>query len=68
MMQRLLQFVLKISKGMHAMAAVALTFMILLTVADVILRSFRKPIIGTYELVALSGRSSSGFPFLLPHG
>jgi TRAP-type C4-dicarboxylate transport system permease small subunit len=60
-MQRLLQIILKISKGMHAMAAVALTFMILLTVADVILRSFRKPIIGTYELVALSGAVIIGF-------
>ncbi len=60
-MQRLLQIVLKISKGMHAMAAVALTFMILLTVADVILRSFRRPIIGTYELVALSGAIIIGF-------
>jgi TRAP-type C4-dicarboxylate transport system permease small subunit len=60
-MQRLLRLVLKISKGMHVMAAVALTFMILLTVADVILRSFRKPIIGTYELVALSGAVIIGF-------
>lgn len=46
---------------MHATAAVALSFMILLTVADVILRSFRKPIIGTYELVALSGAVIIGF-------
>jgi TRAP-type C4-dicarboxylate transport system permease small subunit len=46
---------------MHAIAAVALSFMILLTVADVILRSFRKPIIGTYELVALSGAVIIGF-------
>ena len=60
-MQRLLQIVLKISKGMHAVAAVALSFMIILTVTDVILRSFRKPIIGTYELVALSGAVIIGF-------
>jgi TRAP-type C4-dicarboxylate transport system permease small subunit len=46
---------------MRAIAAVALSFMILLTVADVILRSFRKPIIGTYELVALSGAVIIGF-------
>lgn len=42
-------------------AGVALTFMILLTVTDVILRSFRKPIIGTYELVAFSGAMIIGF-------
>jgi len=46
---------------MNAIAAVALAFMILLTVADVILRSFRKPIIGTYEIVALSGAVIIGF-------
>ena len=60
-MQRLLQIVSKISKWMNAMAAVALAFMILLTVADVILRSFRRPIIGTYELVGLTGAVIIGF-------
>lgn len=51
----------KISIWMNGIAAVALAFMILLTVADVILRSFRKPIIGTYEIVALSGAVIIGF-------
>jgi TRAP-type C4-dicarboxylate transport system permease small subunit len=51
----------KISKWMNGIAAVALGFMILLTVADVILRSFRRPIIGTYEIVALSGAVIIGF-------
>jgi TRAP-type C4-dicarboxylate transport system permease small subunit len=60
-MQRLLQIVSKISKGMNVIAAVALAFMILLTVADVILRYFRRPIIGTYEMVALSGAVIIGF-------
>lgn len=60
-MQGLLQIVSKISKWMNGIAAVALAFMILLTVADVILRSFRKPIIGTYEIVALSGAVIIGF-------
>jgi TRAP-type C4-dicarboxylate transport system permease small subunit len=32
-----------------------------LTVADVILRFFRRPIVGTYELVALSGAVAIGF-------
>lgn len=46
---------------MSAIAAVALGFMILLTVADVILRYFKRPIIGTYEMVALSGAVIIGF-------
>jgi TRAP-type C4-dicarboxylate transport system permease small subunit len=46
---------------MNTIAAVALGFMILLTVADVIMRYFRRPIIGTYEMVALSGAVIIGF-------
>ncbi len=46
---------------MNAIAAIALAFMILLTVADVILRSFRRPIIGTYEVVGLTGAVIIGF-------
>ncbi len=57
----LLQIVSKISRWMNAIAAVALGFMILLTVADVILRYFRKPIVGTYEMVGLSGAVIIGF-------
>jgi TRAP-type C4-dicarboxylate transport system permease small subunit len=57
----LLQIASKISRWMNAIAAVALGFMILLTVADVILRYFKRPIIGTYEMVALSGAVIIGF-------
>lgn len=46
---------------MNGIGAVALAFMILLTVADVILRSFRRPIIGTYEMVGLTGAVIIGF-------
>src|SRR3990170_4314804 len=60
-MRRLLQVVSKISQWMNAIAAIVLSFMVLLTVADVILRSFRMPIIGTYEMVALSGAVIIGF-------
>jgi TRAP-type C4-dicarboxylate transport system permease small subunit len=60
-MQRLLRIVSKLSKWMNKVAGVALIFMILITVADVTLRSFRRPIIGTYELVALSGAVIIGF-------
>ncbi len=57
----LLRIVSKISGWMNGIAAVALGFMILLTVADVILRYFKKPIVGTYEMVALCGAVIIGF-------
>lgn len=60
-MQRLQGIASKISRWMNAIAAVALTFMILLTVSDVILRSFKRPIIGAYELVSLLGAFLIGF-------
>jgi TRAP-type C4-dicarboxylate transport system permease small subunit len=43
-----------ISKVLNGIAGVALTFMMLLTVADVFLRAGGHPIIGTYEIAALS--------------
>ncbi len=57
----LLQIVSKMSRWMNGIAATALGSMILLTVADVILRYFKKPIIGTYEMVALLGAVIIGF-------
>jgi len=45
----------KISKWMNVIAYIALTFIMLLTVTDVILRMFRHPIIGTFEIVQLAG-------------
>ena len=54
-MRGLIQIVFKLSKWMSKIAKVFLTFMILLTVADVILRYFRRPIIGTYDVVSFSG-------------
>ncbi|OGP90613.1 MAG: hypothetical protein A2157_14075 [Deltaproteobacteria bacterium RBG_16_47_11] len=46
---------------LNLIAGIALTFMMFLTVLDVILRSLRKPIVGTYELVAFSGAVVIGF-------
>lgn len=40
---------------MFVIAGAALTISMLLTVGDVILRMFRRPILGTYELVGLLG-------------
>jgi len=60
-MQKLLNIVFKTSKGLSSIAAVMLAFMVLLTVADVILRSARAPIVGTYEIVGLMGAVLIGF-------
>lgn len=46
----LLKFV---SKVLNSIAGIAVTFMMLLTVADVFLRAGGHPIIGTFEIVAL---------------
>jgi TRAP-type C4-dicarboxylate transport system permease small subunit len=59
--QRFLNVVFKISKGLSSIGAVMLAFMVLLTVADVILRSVRSPIVGTYEIVGLLGALLIGF-------
>ena len=45
----------------NVIAGIAITFIMFLTVLDVILRSFRRPIVGTYELVAFSGAMVIGF-------
>ena len=42
-----------ISKVLNFIAGGAVTFMMLLTVADVLLRAGGHPIIGTFEIVAL---------------
>jgi len=60
-MQRLFGIVSKLSHWMTMIGNVVLTFSILLTVADVILRTFRRPIVGTFELVAFSSALIFGF-------
>ena len=54
-MKRYLAAVRAASAAFAAFAGVALVFLMLLTIADVGLRLFGRPIVGTYELVALSG-------------
>jgi len=44
-----------VSRAMYSLAGVALTLMVFLTGADVALRYFGKPILGTYEIVGLLG-------------
>ncbi len=60
-MQSIFNKVRGLGKFLDVFAGVAITFIMFLTVADVILRSFRRPITGTYEMVAFSGAIVIGF-------
>ncbi|MEI7671999.1 MAG: TRAP transporter small permease subunit, partial [Deltaproteobacteria bacterium] len=50
----------QISRFLNVIAGISLIFLMFLTIIDVILRGFGKPIVGTYELVALSGAVAIG--------
>jgi TRAP-type C4-dicarboxylate transport system permease small subunit len=50
-----------VSRFLNGIAGVSITFIMLLTVCDVILRAFRVPIVGAYELVAFTGALVIGF-------
>jgi len=54
-MKGFLSGVEKIGKFLNVIAGISLTFLMLLTITDVILRMFKKPVVGTYELVAFAG-------------
>jgi TRAP-type C4-dicarboxylate transport system permease small subunit len=51
----------RLSKLMQAVSGVALVCIMLLTVADVTLRLFGHPIVGTFEMVGLGGAIIIGF-------
>lgn len=55
------RFVHTLSKGMNGIAACSVFFMMSITCADVILRYFRHPLTGTFELVGLSGAVAVSF-------
>lgn len=57
----MLALVRPLARALHWAGAAALASMMLLTVADVVLRSFRRPILGTYELVGFLGAFAIGF-------
>jgi TRAP-type C4-dicarboxylate transport system permease small subunit len=59
-MKKFLDAVKGTSSALAAIAGVALAFLMLLTVADVGLRILGRPIVGTYELVALCGSIAIG--------
>jgi TRAP-type C4-dicarboxylate transport system permease small subunit len=60
-MRRFLEGISAVNRWMQNVASVALTFMMCLTTADVILRGFGRPIAGTYEIVAICGGIIIGF-------
>lgn len=60
-MERTLSLVERLSRLLNIVAGIAITFIMLLTVLDVVLRLLRRPIVGTYELVAFSGAVVIGF-------
>ncbi len=60
-MQVFLSITQRLSRYMQWIAGAALIFIMLLTVADVALRIFGRPIVGTYEMVGLGGAVVIGF-------
>lgn len=60
-MDQILTWIYRLSKGAFTIAGITLTAMMLLTVSDVILRAFGKPLVGAFELVAFAGAIAIGF-------
>ncbi len=60
-METVFRILQKLGKILSYIGGVALTFMMFLTVADVLLRAGGHPILGTYELVSLSLAIVIGF-------
>jgi TRAP-type C4-dicarboxylate transport system permease small subunit len=54
-------FIFRLARVMEIIAGIALVFIMTLTTFDVILRTFGRPIIGTYEMVAFGGGIIIGF-------
>jgi TRAP-type C4-dicarboxylate transport system permease small subunit len=60
-MKGFLKVVHSISRFLNIVAGASLTFLMVLTIVDITLRGFRRPIVGTYELVAFAGAVVIGF-------
>jgi TRAP-type C4-dicarboxylate transport system permease small subunit len=60
-MEELLRTVFRVSKWANGLAGITLTAIMLITVADIILRYLGKPIVGIFELVAFFGAVVIGF-------
>ena len=60
-MKGFMRVVQGVCRFLNVIAGISLTFLMLLTIADVIMRFFKMPIGGTYELVAYAGAIVIGF-------
>jgi TRAP-type C4-dicarboxylate transport system permease small subunit len=60
-METLTLMIKKSTIWMNVVAEVVLVLMMMITVVDVVLRTFGTPIVGTYELVAMMGATVVGF-------
>jgi TRAP-type C4-dicarboxylate transport system permease small subunit len=60
MVKNLFGWVETLSRLLHGIAGISLVFLMFLTIADVTLRSFRRPIPGVYELVGFAGALAIG--------
>jgi len=60
-MEGFLKTINGISRFLNIIAGNSLTFLMLLTITDVILRGFKSPVPGTYEVVAFAGAVVIGF-------
>jgi TRAP-type C4-dicarboxylate transport system permease small subunit len=60
-MERVTRVVLKLSNYFSVVAEVTLSLMMIITVSDVILRAFNRPILGAYEVVSFFGAVAMGF-------
>lgn len=60
-MKTFLKTVFKLSRTIQVIAGLMLAFMLILTLSEVILRAFGKPITGSYELISLAGGMVIGF-------
>jgi TRAP-type C4-dicarboxylate transport system permease small subunit len=59
-MKSVFDWVRAVSRLLHGVAGVSLVFLMVLTIADVVLRAFRRPIPGTYELVGFASAVAIG--------
>ncbi len=60
-MKTIVSIIHSLSRLMYGIAGLALAGIVFLTMADVILREFKLPIVGTYEIVSLLGAIVIGF-------
>jgi TRAP-type C4-dicarboxylate transport system permease small subunit len=60
-MEGFMNTVMKITRFFNGIAGVSLTFLMAITVTDIILRFFGRPIVGTYEVVSFAGAVVIGF-------